>query len=119
MRETLEKGAEFLLIHLLFKADRHGYKIINNHWLTLSFPMFTDYNILRGLDVLTKLEYVRDERLTDAIELLLRKRQRDGTWILASSPSGKMQTNIEAKDKPSKWMTLIALRTLKRLSCSS
>jgi hypothetical protein len=119
MKETVEKGAEFLLMHRLFKADHHGYKVINKYWLTFSFPMFTGYSVLRGLDVLTSLGYVRDERLNDAIELLLQKRKEDGTWILESSPAGRMQTNIEAKGKPSKWMTLIALRTLKRLGSSS
>jgi hypothetical protein len=119
MKETLERGAEFLLMHRLFKADHHGYNIIHKHWLTFSFPTFTGYSVMRGLDVLTKLGYVKDERLDDAIELLLQKRQEDGTWILESSPTGRMQTNIEPKRKPSKWITLIALRTLKRLGLGS
>ena len=116
MKETVEKGAQFMLLHRLFKADHHGYKTIKQHWLTLSFPMFTTYNILRGLDVLAKLGYLKDERLTDAVEALFQKRQEDGTWVLEHSPTGRMQANIEPKGKPSKWITLIALRTLKRLS---
>ena len=116
MKETIEKGAEFLLMHRLFKANHHSYKIINKAWLTLSFPWFYGYNILRGLDVLTRLGYVKDERLSDAIEVLLRKRQKTGTWILESTPVGRMHINIEAKDKPSKWITLFALRALKCLS---
>jgi len=115
MKETIEKGAEFLLMHRLFKADHHSYKVINQSWSKLSFPWFYGYNILRGLDVLTKLGYVKDERLNDAVEILLQKRQSNGTWILESAPIGRMQTNIEAKGKPSKWITLIALRVLKRL----
>jgi len=114
MKSTIEKGAEFLLMHRLFKADHHNYRIINQSWLTLSFPWY-GYNILRGLDVLTKLGYLKDERLNDAIEIILQKRQRDGTWILESTPIGRMQTNIERKRKSSKWITLIALRVLKRL----
>jgi len=116
MKETIENGAEFLLMHRLFKADHHGYKVINQSWLKSGFPWFSWYNILRGLDVLTKLGYVKDERLNDAVEILSQKRQNDGTWNLESSPIRRMQTNIEAKGKPSKWITLIALRILKRLS---
>jgi hypothetical protein len=115
MKEAVERAAEFMLMHRLFKADHHGYTIINKYWLTLSFPMFISYNILRGLDVLTRLGYVKDERLSDAVEALLQKQQGDGTWILESSPTGRMQANLEPKGKPSKWMTLISLRTLKRL----
>lgn len=116
MEHAIERGAEFLLMHRLFKADHHDYKVIKQSWLKLSFPWFYGYNILRGLDVLTKLGYGNDERLNDAIKVLLQKRQDNGTWVLESAPIGRMQTNIEAKGKPSKWITLIALRVLKRLS---
>jgi len=119
MKETIEKGADFLLMHRLFKADHHSYKVINKSWLKLSFPWFYGYNILRGLDILTKLGYVKDERLNDAVEVLLQKRQSNGTWILESTPTGRMQVNIEVKGKPSKWITLIALRVLKRLSLTN
>jgi len=119
MKETIAKGAEFLLMHRLFRADHHNYKIINKAWLNLSFPWFYGYNILRGLDVLTKLGYTKDERLNDAVKVIMQKRQRDGTWILEAAPIGRMQTNIEAKGKPSKWITLIALRTLKRISTTT
>jgi prenyltransferase beta subunit len=116
IKKTVERGAEFLLMHRLFKADHHDYKIINRSWLQFSFPWFYGYNILRGLDVLTKLGYVDDERLNDAIKILMEKRQSNGKWTLENTPVGRMQTNIETKGKPSKWITLIALRVLKRLS---
>jgi hypothetical protein len=113
---TISRGAEFLLMHKLFKADHHNYRIINQAWTKLSFPWFAGYNILRGLDVLTKLDYVKDPRTDDATEIILQKRQSNGAWILENSPTGRMQTNIERKGQPSKWITLIALRVLKRLS---
>jgi len=115
MKRAIENGAEFLLMHRLFKADHHNYRVINQSWLKLGFPWFYGYNILRGLDVLTRLGYVEDERLSDAVQLLLQKRQKDGAWILESAPIGRMQANIEAKSKPSKWVTLIALRVLKQI----
>jgi len=115
MKKAAKNGAEFLLTHRLFKADHHAYRIINPSWLKLRFPWFHEYSTLRGLDVLTKLGYVEDERLTDAVQALMRKRREDGAWILERTP-GKMHTTIETLGKPSKWITLIALRTLKRLS---
>jgi hypothetical protein len=122
MERAVERGAEFLLMHRLFKADHHDYRVIKQSWLKLGFPWFYGYNILRGLDVLTKLGHklhlhplLSDERLSDAVEVLLQKRQKDGTWILESTPARRMQANIEPKGKPSKWITVIALRVLKRL----
>jgi hypothetical protein len=116
MKEAISKGTEFLLMHHLFQADHHDYSIINQAWLRLSFPWFAGYNILRGLDVLTKLGYVKDQRINDAVKVILQKRQNNGTWILEDSPIGRMQTNIETKGQPSKWITLFALRVLKRLN---
>jgi hypothetical protein len=117
MKETVARAAEFLLMHRLFKADHHNYSIINKSWLELSYPWF-GYSILRGLDILTKLGYSGDERLRDAVEVLLQKRQSNGSWILENSPEGRMQANIEKKGQPSKWITLIALKALKRLTMS-
>lgn len=115
MKRVAMNGAEFLLKHRLFKADHHGYRIINRSWLKLGFPLFYGCGILRSLDILTRLGYADDERLSDAIQVLLSKRRKDGTWVLESTPVGRMQANIEAKGKPSKWVTLISLRILKRL----
>jgi hypothetical protein len=118
MKESVSRAAEFFLTHRLFKADHHNYSVINKSWLELSYPWFAGYNILRGLDVLTKLGYANDERLCDATEILLQKRQRNGVWILENSSEGRMQANVEKKGQPSKWITMIALRVLKRLAAS-
>jgi len=114
MQRSIEKGAEFLLMHHLFKADHHKFRIISKTWLKQSFPLFYSYSTLRGLDVLTRLGYVRDARTDHALALLLKKRTRAGVWILERSPIGRMQTNIESIGRPSKWITVIALRVLKR-----
>ncbi len=84
-------------------------------WLKFSFPRFYGYDLLRGLSVLTKLGFVDDERLVDATKVLIQKRWSDGRWLLDRSPVGRMQANIETVGKPSKWITLNALKVLKRL----
>jgi hypothetical protein len=103
-------------MHHLFKADHHRFEIINKSWLKPSFPFFYGYNILRGLDVLTRLGYVKDEHLNDAVQILLQKRQKEGSWTLESSPTGRIHVNIESKERLGKWIPLNALRVLKRLT---
>ncbi len=112
MTKSIEAGVEFLLMHRLFKADHHGFKIIKKSWLDLGFPQFF-YDILRGLSVVCKLGYADDARIDDALKVLLDKQQADGRWFLDSSPIGRMQTNLEKKGAPSKWVTLEALRVVK------
>ena len=115
MRKATEKGAEFMLMHRLYKADHHKFRIINRQWLKLGFPWFYGYHILRGLSILVKLGYVNDERLSDAVSVLIQKRGKSGAWLLEAAPAGRMQTNIETVGKPSKWITLNALKVLKNL----
>jgi len=119
MKHAIERGAQFLLMHRLYKADHHGYKVVNRQWLRFSFPWFYGYNVLRGLSVATKLGYINDERLMDAVKMMLQKRRPDGTWLLENAPTGRMQANIETVGKPSKWITLNALKVLKRLHKTS
>jgi len=113
VREAAARGAEFLLMHRLYRADHHGFQVINPYWLKLAFPWFYGYNILRGLWVLTKLGYW-DERMEDALAVLQEKQTPEGKWVLESTPYGRMQANLEKKGEPSKWVTLNALMALKR-----
>jgi len=114
METAIERGLEFLLMHRLFKANHHQFRVINKAWLKLGFPWFF-YDILRGLSVVTKLGYIKDERIGEALEILIRKQDVEGKWILERTPSGRMHTSLEQKGKPSKWVTLHALKVLKRV----
>jgi len=114
IEEAIQRGAEFLLMHRLFRADHHGFRVINGSWLKLGFPCFF-YDVLRGLDVVTRLGFAKDERIADAMNLILEKQGADGKWILESAPSGRMQVDLEKKGQPSKWLTLNALRVIKRV----
>lgn len=53
--------------------------------------------------------------MDDAVKVVLHKRMPDGRWILESAPTGRMHVNLEPVGKQSKWITLIALKVLKRL----
>jgi hypothetical protein len=83
-------------------------------WKKLGFPLFYQSDALEVLDTLTSLG-ISDERMHPAIDIVLEARQPDGKWLLENTYNGKMWVNIEEKGKPSKWITLRALRTLKRL----
>jgi hypothetical protein len=114
MLKTIRNGAEFLLMHRLFKADNHGFKVINQSWLELRFPQFF-YDMLRGLLVVTKLGYGADTRIDDALMKLLQKQNDEGKWTLDRSLTGRLQTGLDMKGRPSKWVTLDALRVIKRV----
>ena len=47
------------------------------------------------------------------MDLVIGKQDRQGRWTMEYSYNGKTLVDIEEKGKPSKWVTLRALRVLK------
>src|SRR5260370_21357063 len=101
-REAVERAAEFMLIHRLYKSDKTG-KIIRPEWTQLHFPMFYFYDILHGLRVLSNLGYGGDERTSDARNLLLSKRLPDGTWPLEASYLRALRRNFVRNATTGHW----------------
>ncbi len=81
-------------------------------WLKFGFPLMYQTDALEILAILTKLGY-HDPRMQEAIDLLLSKQDDQGRWTLETTFNGRFQVDIEEKDKPSKWITLNALKVLK------
>jgi hypothetical protein len=52
--------------------------------------------------------------MQDAVDLVLSKQTDQGKWNLEMTYNGRFQADIEQKGKPSKWVTLNAMRMLKR-----
>jgi hypothetical protein len=82
-------------------------------WKRFGFPLFYQTDVLEILDTLTRLG-IKDPRMKPSIDLVLDTQQGDGTWLLKDTFNGKMWVDIEEKNRPSKWVTLRAMRSLKR-----
>jgi hypothetical protein len=113
VKNTIKKAVNYLLIHHIFKRSRDLSKKSKPGWLRLGFPQMYQTDILEILDILTKL-HIKDERMQDAIDIIISKKDEQGRWVLENTYNGKFITNIESKGKPSKWITLKALQVLKR-----
>ena len=61
--------------------------------------------------MVTRLGY---ERIQDALEVVMSKQDQDGRWVLEKTP-GNMQTSLGQRGRPNKWVTLNAMRVLKRV----
>ena len=70
-------------------------------------------DVLEILLILTKLG-CKDERMQEAVDLVITKQDKDGKWKMESGFNDRFQTKIERKGEPSKWITLNAMRVLKR-----
>jgi hypothetical protein len=112
VRAAQARGREFLLVHRLFRSHRTG-EIIKPIFMKFSFPPRWHYDILRALDYFQAVGAPRDERLSDAIEIVRGTQRADGRWTLHNRYKGKTWFELERLGAPSRWNTLRALRVLK------
>jgi len=106
------RGEEYLLDRRLFRRKSTG-EVVNEDWLQFSFPPRWHYDALRALDYFRSVGDPPDPRLDEAIDVLRRKRQPDGTWLLDRTHPGAVHFTLEEGDgHPSRWNTLRALRVL-------
>ena len=137
MKLSIERGAEFLLMHRLYKSDHHDWRPVEiwkrgehqlwmrgeQHFTRFHFPMYYYYDALHALRVLTKLGFGDDERTRDAVHLVLSKRTPEGKWLLEGDwlrerkgenavKRRRAIVNVETLMKPSKWVTLNCYRAL-------
>jgi hypothetical protein len=54
--------------------------------------------------------------MQDAIDLMLSKQNEQGRWIMEKSYNNRLLVSVEKDGKPSKWLTLNALRVLKEIA---
>jgi hypothetical protein len=106
------RGQEYLLERRMFRSLSTG-KVIDPDWVQFSFPPRWHYDVLRGLDYLRRAGARPDERVTEAVDLVERKRDSDGRWPLENPHAGKVHFDMEAgAGTPSRWNTLRAVRVL-------
>jgi len=111
-RPAQARGREFLLIHRLFKSHRSG-QVVKPVLTRLAFPPQWHFDILRGLDYFRASGAPWDDRLSDALQLIEKKRTAEGRWLLEHVYPGKTFFTMETKGRESRWNTLRALRVLK------
>jgi hypothetical protein len=110
---TIRNGAEHMLRHHIYKRSHDLSRVSKPGWLRFGFPLMYQTDALEILGILNKLGY-KDERMQETVDLVISKQDPQGKWRLESTFNGRFQVNIERKGEQSKWITLNALKALKR-----
>jgi hypothetical protein len=116
VQRAVEQGAGFLLGtdpagagYPTRRDDRPS-----RNWWKFGFPVFYVTDILQIVEALAALGYGHDPRLADALAFVRSKQGADCRWLLEYDYAGKTWGDFGAKKQPNKWVTLRALRALKR-----
>ena len=117
VERSIERGAEFFLKRRLFREGTARYE----PWWRIHYPQHYYYDLLVGLDTLTRLGYGADRRLDPALRWLSSKCDGAGRWRLDVAhpdllPDGLYQPEppyypfvLESPGRPSRWATVSAL----------
>jgi hypothetical protein len=116
-REARVSGEEYLLKRSLFRRLTTG-EPADERYLNFLHPNRWHYDVLRALEYFRASSALTgappDPRLSEAIDHVRSRRREDGTWPLDWNPEGRTWFDVDdGQDKPSRWITLRALRTLK------
>ncbi len=116
-REARKSGEEFLLERNLFRRLSTG-EPADQEFLSFLYPCRWQYDILRALDYFRSAaalsDAAPDPRLGEAVDHVRSKRLADGTWLLDRSLPGRVWFDMDdGPGKPSRWVTLRAMRVLR------
>jgi hypothetical protein len=112
VRAAITRGHEYLLARRLFHRLSTG-EVIDPGFAQFAFPTCYHYDVLRALDHLRASGVAPDERMAEAISLVESKRDADGRWPLEHWHEDNVVIPMEELGKPSRWVTLRALRVLR------
>lgn len=82
-------------------------------WLRFGFPLSYNSDVLESLLALAAVGEPRLPEYEAAIEVVEAAADANMRWTMRNTHNGKMYADIEAKGKPSKWLTLRALEVLR------
>ncbi|HEU4673564.1 MAG TPA: hypothetical protein VFS32_11755 [Candidatus Limnocylindrales bacterium] len=107
------RGEEYLLERRLLHRLSDG-EIPQSRWLAVGFPYSWNYDVVRVLDYLRAALPEPDERMSEAIEIVVEKRGPDGRWSLETAYFDDLQVDFgESVGRPSRWITLRGERILR------
>jgi hypothetical protein len=117
IKRAIKQGAEYLLSIDPATAQyptRTGSKP-SREWWKFGFPVFYVTDLLQLVEALVGLGYGNDSRLANAIDIICQKQDEQGRWVLEHDYIGKTWVDFGEKKQPNPWITLCAMRVLKKI----
>ena len=114
VQRAIDQGAAFLLgtdpAQAAYPADNKP----SPRWWQFGYPLYYPADLLQNVEALVDLGYGQDPRLAGALAVVRQKADASGRWPLDYRYYGREWIDLGRKGQPNKWITLRALRTLKR-----
>jgi hypothetical protein len=113
VNKFIGRAVDFVLMHRLYRRNHSEWEPIRPEFEMFSFPVLHYDDVIEIVDTLQGLG-VRHEAVDEGLQFILGKRKPDGRWKLGYTTSrSSTYANFGQRGKPSKWITLRALKILK------
>jgi hypothetical protein len=113
--QVARDAAKVVLRHWEERTRPYGWGI-GSSWPRLKYP-FSWYGLLKYADVLSRFAFLKDDpRLSEVIDLLIARQDGEGRWRAESVYKFWKDLGFGQKKSPSPWITLLALRVIKRVN---
>ncbi|MCJ7666051.1 MAG: hypothetical protein MUO59_04865, partial [Actinobacteria bacterium] len=110
---TKKMASDFLVRYDISKANYPRRKKRSGHWFTFGFPRGYRSDILELVSVLVDAGgNINSTNIKKSLDFIYSKKGPEDDWRLEYSLNGRMLIDIEHKNKPSKWITYMALKSL-------
>ena len=121
IENATQKGVDFLLgINPAEATYPSGWSNKpSGNWWKFGFPVFYITDLLQNVEALVRLEYCNDPRLSNALNIIREKQDRNGQWALEYDYSGKTWCDFGQKKEANKRVTFRALWALKNTNSNS
>jgi hypothetical protein len=117
VQQAIEAGVNYFFSCDPSSADFPGEmaSVPDPRWWKFHFPVI-GFDLLQVAEALTALGYGSDPRLANTLDLIRQKQNEAGQWLLEENYGYRHPwwAKFGARGKPNKWVTLRALRLLKR-----
>ncbi len=116
VQASRQRGLQYFLNARVF---RFGRRKPEPRWVQLGYPLQWESDALDVLELVAPHVCADDERIQEALQLVLNKQDEHGRWPCEKLPKGgKWMLEFMPSERigePSKWVTLHALKMLRTL----
>lgn len=107
-QQTLDYRVQYLLERQLCRSKSKAGSLIDPLWLTLSFPRFYEYDILRGLTLVSKWSEKRQKQLSlsaiiDPLQTIARLLKTHGSHALPVTRIARGSEKTKYQNEQKEW----------------
>lgn len=111
--QSKENIIEFLLLHKLYRSSSNN-EVVDKKMLMMTYPFRWKYTTLRALNAFVDCDVKYDNRMNEILDIIESKCGKDYKWKIQTGYPGNEFFKMEEAGKPSKMITYMAMKILRK-----